>query len=95
MDARSFDLVTKRPHRVILLSPQTVAEKRLLAKLASLDNSAVECNNAAIRRRCKKHVQTTGPDMVDVSAEWVHKWSRSKRGGPFGDDGDAMQAFCE
>ena len=95
MDPRSFDLVAQRPHRVLLMSPVSIAEERLLARLSQLDNASVECNNASIRRRTARHVQATGPDMGDVSAEWVHRWSRCERTGVYGDVIDESDSSVE
>lgn len=79
MDASAHAHCELLPSLHRMMSARSVAMLTLLAQQSESDNASVEAGNAYIRRRVKKCLQQKTPDLTDIVADWVGKWSRSER----------------
>ncbi len=84
MDPWGFEQAKNNPTLAELMSTEMQAKRRLMAILAELENAGTEAGNAAVRRRVKMHLQQKTPDLADITADWIVKFSRMQSRSIFG-----------
>ena len=79
MDPSSFDHCERYDTVAKLCGPESIAILTVLAIHSELENAGTEASNAYLRRRVVMCLQQTKPELTDVVADWVGKWSRENR----------------